>query len=194
MNESWEGFRREERPLWSEMWILMVENQSHSDQSRSTWRWQPYLTVSPYTKRWQGLWNSCLLELSRFSANQQICYDASCIAAFDYGLKWCNRRETRVWFLATAGSSPQPLLWDCWGWGGVSLAMAAFCLRTCGTYIVVFMAEAREWRTKYRAHQRSKQSVQLSKKLMIMTVNECGQLTCCLGANRELRKKKEVLA
>lgn len=72
--------------------------------------------------------------------------------------------------------------------------MAAFCLSACGTYIVVFMAEARESRTKYGTHQRSKQSVQLSKELMIMTMNECGQLTCGSGASREYRRKKGVLA
>lgn len=43
-----------------------------------------------------------LWELSCSSPNQQICSDASCIVASDYGLKWCKRKETRVRFLVTA--------------------------------------------------------------------------------------------
>lgn len=71
---------------------------------------------------------------------------------------------------------------------------AAFCLSICGTYIVVFMAEARESRAKYGTHQRSKQSVQLSKKLMIMTVNECDQVNMWLGSQQRVQRKKGVLA
>lgn len=98
-------FGGESKPPWTE---------------QVTRRWQPYLTMSPYTKRWPGLLSHCLLQLSRSSPNQQICYDTSRTAAFDNSLKWWELGESRVGFLTTAVSSCPALLvvlQETWEWG-----------------------------------------------------------------------------
>lgn len=51
------------------------------------------------------------------------------------------------------------------------------------------MAEARESRTKYGTYQISKQSLQLFKKLMIMTVNECDKVNMWLGNQQRVQKE-----